>query len=240
MAARSAGSSWVSSSCNRRVDQRSDHTSTGALPGRQERMESLGPHRRAPAADRAGDRPHLPAAESQHRRSPSGDSAVMLVLGGLACATRWCWVMVAMGAPSCPGNLCSTTTCASASTCSLGPSQLAGHLYNIDQAIIGIGSGGWLGRGLFRGSQSQLHFLRVRHTDFIFSVTAEELGFVGAALLARPAGVAPLAVGATSPDRCRDTFGDDRGRRRPMILFQTIINVGMNLTFCRSPAFRSH
>ena len=46
--------------------------------------------------------------------------------------------------------------------------------------MISIGSGGWLGRGLFRGSQSQLHFLRVRHTDFIFSVTAEELGFVGA------------------------------------------------------------
>lgn len=55
--------------------------------------------------------------------------------------------------------------------------------YNIDQAMISIGAGGWLGRGLFRGSQNQLHFLRVRHTDFIFSVVAEELGFVGAVLL---------------------------------------------------------
>ena len=66
----------------------------------------------------------------------------------------------------------------------LDPNQAAlADRYNIEQAMISIGSGGWLGRGLFRGSQSQLHFLRVRHTDFIFSVTAEELGFVGAALL---------------------------------------------------------
>jgi rod shape determining protein RodA len=58
-----------------------------------------------------------------------------------------------------------------------------GSAYNINQARIAIGSGGWLGRGFARGSQSQLHFLRVRHTDFTFSVLGEELGFVGALLL---------------------------------------------------------
>jgi len=51
--------------------------------------------------------------------------------------------------------------------------------YNVRQALISIGNGGWWGTGLMQGSQSQLYFLRVRHTDFIFSVLAEELGFLG-------------------------------------------------------------
>lgn len=113
----------------------------------------------------------------------------------------------------------------------LNPGQAsAADRYNVDQAMIGIGSGGWLGRGLFRGSQSQLHFLRVRHTDFIFSVTAEELGFIGAALLIvlfalllfRLVRIANLA---------RDTFGMLIVTGvTTMILFQVIINIGMNLS----------
>ena len=55
--------------------------------------------------------------------------------------------------------------------------------YNVQQALISIGSGGWLGKGFGSGTQSQLHFLRVRHTDFIFSVIAEELGLLGAVVL---------------------------------------------------------
>jgi rod shape determining protein RodA len=47
--------------------------------------------------------------------------------------------------------------------------------YNRTQALISVGSGGWLGQGYGSGTQNQLHFLKVRHTDFIFSVTAEEL-----------------------------------------------------------------
>jgi rod shape determining protein RodA len=105
----------------------------------------------------------------------------------------------------------------------------AADRYNVEQAMISIGSGGWLGRGLFQGSQSQLHFLRIRHTDFIFSVTAEELGFVGgvfmivlfALLLVRLLRVASMA---------RDTYG----RLivvgvTAMIFFQFAVNVGMNL-----------
>ncbi|HOG47111.1 MAG TPA: FtsW/RodA/SpoVE family cell cycle protein [Anaerolineae bacterium] len=56
-------------------------------------------------------------------------------------------------------------------------------LYNVLQALIGIGSGGLWGKGLGLGTQSQLSFLRVRHTDYIFAVLAEELGFVGSMLL---------------------------------------------------------
>jgi len=55
--------------------------------------------------------------------------------------------------------------------------------YNVNQAIIAVGSGNFFGRGLGFGSQSQLRFLPEAQTDFIFSVIAEELGFAGAAVL---------------------------------------------------------
>jgi rod shape determining protein RodA len=51
--------------------------------------------------------------------------------------------------------------------------------YQKIQSQIAVGSGGLLGRGLLDGSQGQLGYLPARHTDFIFSVLAEELGFVG-------------------------------------------------------------
>jgi rod shape determining protein RodA len=51
--------------------------------------------------------------------------------------------------------------------------------YNVIQSIIAIGSGQFFGRGLGFGSQSQLHFLPEAQTDFVFSVIAEELGFIG-------------------------------------------------------------
>jgi len=51
--------------------------------------------------------------------------------------------------------------------------------YHILQSKIAIGSGGFLGKGFARGSQSQLKFLPARHTDFVFSVIGEEFGFIG-------------------------------------------------------------
>ncbi len=53
--------------------------------------------------------------------------------------------------------------------------------YHLRQSKIAVGSGGLLGKGLFRGTQSQLGFLPERHTDFIFAVIAEEMGFWGGA-----------------------------------------------------------
>ena len=102
--------------------------------------------------------------------------------------------------------------------------------YNVEQAMISIGSGGWLGRGLFRGSQSQLHFLRIRHTDFIFSVTAEELGFIGAVLL-----ILLLAFLLLRLLRVASIARDTYGRLivvgvMAMILFQMVVNIGMNLS----------
>ena len=52
--------------------------------------------------------------------------------------------------------------------------------YNIIQAQIALGSGGWSGKGFMQGTQSRLNFLPEKHTDFIFTTLAEEFGFVGA------------------------------------------------------------
>ncbi len=104
-----------------------------------------------------------------------------------------------------------------------------GEGYNIIQARISIGSGGLWGRGLGNGTQTQLNFLRVQHTDFIFAVLGEELGFAGAALL--------LALYAALFWRClrtalhsRDTFGKLLAAGvATMLLFQVFVNVGMNI-----------
>ncbi len=53
--------------------------------------------------------------------------------------------------------------------------------YNTRQSLLAVGSGRITGKGLFGGTQTQLGFLPVRHTDFIFASVAEELGFIGAA-----------------------------------------------------------
>jgi len=55
--------------------------------------------------------------------------------------------------------------------------------YQSHQSRIAVGSGGLAGRGYGRGGQSQLGYLPARHTDFIFSVLAEELGFIGVAVV---------------------------------------------------------
>ena len=63
-----------------------------------------------------------------------------------------------------------------------GTLDARGSGWQLDQSLIAIGSGGWLGRGLGGGLQKYL-FLPEAHTDFIFSIYAEELGFLGASAL---------------------------------------------------------
>lgn len=55
--------------------------------------------------------------------------------------------------------------------------------YHILQSKIAIGSGGFLGKGYKKGTQSQLRFLPARHTDFLFSVIGEEFGFIGVVVI---------------------------------------------------------
>jgi rod shape determining protein RodA len=58
-----------------------------------------------------------------------------------------------------------------------------GSGYHIIQSKIAVGSGQFWGKGFLQGTQSQLYFLPEQHTDFVFSVFAEEWGFVGSALV---------------------------------------------------------
>jgi rod shape determining protein RodA len=111
----------------------------------------------------------------------------------------------------------------------LNPALDPSQRYNIDQALISIGSGGWLGKGLANGTQSQLHFLRVRHTDFIFSALGEELGFVGTVLVILLLVLLLLRL-LYIAGRARDTFGGlIVCGVAAMIAFQSIVNIGMNV-----------
>lgn len=101
--------------------------------------------------------------------------------------------------------------------------------FNVHQALVSIGSGGWTGKGLTQGTQSQLHFLRVRHTDFIFAVTAEELGLLGAFVMM---GLIVLILWRILrvAERARDPFGRLIATGvAAIVLFQSVVNIGMNL-----------
>lgn len=111
----------------------------------------------------------------------------------------------------------------------LNPSSNPDAAYQIQQAAIAIGSGGLWGQGLAQGTQSQLRYLPVRHTDFIFAVTAEELGFAGVMLL-----FALYLVLFYRLLRIILIASDAFGRiivagTLAMILFQAVVNIGMNL-----------
>ena len=109
------------------------------------------------------------------------------------------------------------------------PEARFGTNYNVNQALISIGSGGLTGQGYGQGSQVQLRFLKVRHTDFIFSALAEEFGFIGSLLV--------LALLAFIIYRClraarlaKDTYGALIAYGvATLIFFHTAVNVAMNL-----------
>lgn len=101
--------------------------------------------------------------------------------------------------------------------------------YNVNQSKITVGSGGLFGRGLGKGTQSQLNFLPVAHTDFIFAGTAESTGFIGSTLLLLLLGF--LVVRAILiAEMARDSFGMYLASSIGiMFLFQILVNVGMNM-----------
>ncbi len=63
------------------------------------------------------------------------------------------------------------------------PNARHGNGYNVDQALVAIGSGGLFGQGYGHSSQVQLRFLQVRQTDYIFSAMSAEFGFIGTVLI---------------------------------------------------------
>ncbi|MDF1541650.1 MAG: rod shape-determining protein RodA [Anaerosomatales bacterium] len=101
--------------------------------------------------------------------------------------------------------------------------------YNLEQSKIAIGSGGLTGKGLGQGTQSNLNFLPERHTDFIFSVLGEELGFVGTVLLLGLY-LALLMVALEISTSSRDLYGSLVAVGLiSMWTFQILQNMGMTM-----------
>ncbi len=112
--------------------------------------------------------------------------------------------------------------------CFLNPAaDPLGACYQLVQSLNAVGSGGLFGQGLTTGRQNQLGYLPVQSTDFIFTVVAEELGFVG--------GLIVLVIFALLTWRilvigwgARDALGGMvAAGLASMILFQLLVNVGM-------------
>ncbi len=109
------------------------------------------------------------------------------------------------------------------------PNARHGAIYNVLQALTAIGSGGLTGKGYGHGTQVQLRFLKVRHTDFIFAAIGEEFGFIGALLV--------ILLLALIILRClhiartaHDAFGALIAYGvAAMLFFHMLVNVAMNL-----------
>ena len=89
--------------------------------------------------------------------------------------------------------------------------------YHITQSKIALGSGGWAGRGLMQGTQTRLNFLPEKHTDFIFTTLAEELGFIG--------GMSLLFIYLLILASCWISAAQNKDR------FSTLLIMGVGVTF---------
>jgi rod shape determining protein RodA len=102
-----------------------------------------------------------------------------------------------------------------------------GSGYHILQSKIAIGSGGLAGKGFMQGTQAQLNFLPEKHTDFIFTMFAEEMGFIGAVALLALYLLALLFITYMAL-RCRSTFARLVAAGMGLCLFTYVfINVAM-------------
>ncbi|HAV78057.1 MAG TPA: hypothetical protein DCX53_11975 [Anaerolineae bacterium] len=109
------------------------------------------------------------------------------------------------------------------------PNATFGATYNVQQALIAIGSGGWFGTGYGHGTQTQLRFLKVRHTDFIFSAVSEEFGLVGALFV-----IVVILLIIWRCLRVAQKAHDVAGMSiaygvATLIFFQGMVNIGVNL-----------
>jgi rod shape determining protein RodA len=107
----------------------------------------------------------------------------MLVMVGLHRRTLLLTIMVSVGALPVGWHLLAEYQRARLLALLHPASDLLGAGYHGWQSKIAIGSGGLWGKGLFAGTQSHLHFLPEQHTDFIFAVLGEEMGFLGSLIL---------------------------------------------------------
>ncbi|MBI5076867.1 rod shape-determining protein RodA [Candidatus Falkowbacteria bacterium] len=104
-----------------------------------------------------------------------------------------------------------------------------GSGYNVTQSVIAVGSGGWFGRGLGFGSQSQLKFIPEAQTDFIFAVIAEELGLLGVTIVLGLWAIVFWRLFQIAK-KARDDFGLFLVLGASTLFFlHAFINIGMNL-----------
>jgi rod shape determining protein RodA len=109
--------------------------------------------------------------------------------------------------------------------------QQRNYSYNVDQALISVGSGGLTGKGWRQGTQNALGYLprAVAHNDFIFSVIAEEKGFMGSAIVVVLYSVV-LFTGIRIAGQARDRLGRLLAVGVVAMLFSHVfINIGMNI-----------
>ena len=111
----------------------------------------------------------------------------------------------------------------------INPASDEDAFFNINQALISVGSGGVVGKGYSVGTQNKGRFLRVRHTDFIFSVIAEEFGFIGSMVTLGLIGLVLVRI-LDGARQAVDPFGSLICYGvAAFIFFQTVTSIGMNL-----------
>lgn len=104
-----------------------------------------------------------------------------------------------------------------------------GSGYNVIQSIIAVGSGGFAGKGWMQGTQSQLNFIPIKYTDFVFAVISEEFGLIGA-LMVIFIYVVFVLEGLKVVKMCPQSGGKMLGGALTAMLFsQFAINIGMNI-----------
>ncbi|MBM4426754.1 MAG: hypothetical protein FJ031_05900 [Chloroflexi bacterium] len=109
------------------------------------------------------------------------------------------------------------------------PNDTYGNRYNVQQALIAVGSGGVSGQGYGQGSQTQLRFLKVRHTDFIFAASSEEFGLAGGVVIIFALSVIVWRC-IRAAQKARDVAGSMLALGvATLIFFQAAVNIGMNL-----------
>lgn len=109
------------------------------------------------------------------------------------------------------------------------PNDTFGNRYNVQQALIAIGAGGVSGQGYGSGSQTQLRFLKVRHTDFIFAASSEEFGMAGGVLIIITLGLVVWRC-IRAAQKARDVAGAMLAIGvATLIFFQGAVNIGMNM-----------
>lgn len=101
--------------------------------------------------------------------------------------------------------------------------------YNSIQAVIAVGSGSLLGRGLGQGTQSQLAFLPERHTDFVFASLSEDLGFFSSVVVIVLFGVILLRIIVALKHETDGFYRAFLGGAFFIMFSHIVINIGMNL-----------